>query len=54
MDAKLFVSLWIKRNEGRAAWLNWLTFQHTEPADDEQERGAFISQWFIDLEVESD
>ena len=54
MDAQLFVSLWIKRNEGRAAWLNWLQCQKAEPANGEQERGEIVADLFIDLDVESD
>ena len=52
MDAKLFVSLWIKRNEGRAAWLNWLRFQTAPPLDNEQERGEIVAKYFDDLEVD--
>jgi len=51
MDAQLFVSLWIKRNEGRESWLNWLRFQTAEPPDDEQERGEKVSKYFDELEV---
>ena len=51
MDAQLFVSLWIKRNEGRAAWLNWLQCQKAEPANDEQERGEKVAKYFDELEV---
>ena len=51
MDAKLFLSLWINRNEGRESWLNWLRFQKAEPANDEQERGEYLADWFDELEV---
>ena len=51
MDARLFLSLWINRNEGRESWLNWLRFQTAEPADDEQERGEKVAKYFDELEV---
>ena len=51
MDAQLFVSLWINRNEGRGDWLDWLRFQTAEPVDDEQERGEIVAKYFDELEV---
>ena len=51
MDAKLFVSLWIGKWEGRAAWLNWLRFQTADSLDNEQERGEYLADWFDELEV---
>ena len=51
MDAQLFVSLWIKRNEGRGAWLNWLRFQTAEPVEDERERGEYLADYCDELEV---
>jgi len=51
MDARLFLSLWIKLNEGRADWLDWLSFQTTEPAGDEQEHGEKVAKYFDELEV---
>jgi len=51
MDAKLFISLWIGKWEGRAAWLNWLQCQKAEPANDERERGEYLADWFDELEV---
>jgi len=51
MDARLFLSLWISKHEGRESWLNWLSFQHTEPVKDERERGEYLADWFDELEV---
>ena len=51
MDARLFLSLWISKHEGRGAWLNWLRFQTAEPVEDEQERGEYLADWFDELEV---
>ena len=51
MDARLFLSLWINRNEGRESWLNWLRFQTVKPVEDERERGEYLADWFDELEV---
>jgi len=51
VDVKLFLSLWINRNEGRADWLDWLQCQTAEPVDDEQERGEKVAKYFDELEV---
>ena len=51
MDAKLFVSLWISKWEGRESWLNWLSFQTAEPVEDERERGEYLADYFDELEV---
>ena len=51
MDVNLFLSLWIGKWEGHAAWLDWLQCQKAEPANDEQERGEKVSKYFDELEV---
>ena len=48
VDARLMVSLLIKRNEGPQAWHDWRRFQMVEPVENEVEIGIELSDYFLD------
>jgi len=51
MDVELFKSLWIKHNEGKAAWMNWLMtkglfIKPVAETKEEQMQGDALARYF--------